>query len=234
MEKLKELSLFFPAYNEEANLEETVEKAIPVLKQVAQKYEVIIIDDGSKDKTGEIADKLAKKYSFIKVIHHRPNRGYGGALKAGLYGSKYEWIVFTDADGQFDFSEITKFIEKQRETDADLVIGYYLKRAVSRTTILTSKLWELVVFLMFGLKVTDTDCGFKLFRKEIFGKIPKLESERGPFITSEYLIKAKAAGFKMAEVGVHHYPRKGGKATGRSMKVIMTGFSDLFRLRQKI
>lgn len=232
--KLEELSLFFPAYNEEANLARTVEKAIPVLKKVAQKYEILVINDGSKDKTGEVAEKLAGKYDFVRVITHNPNCGYGAALKSGFYNSKYEWIVFTDADGQFDFSEVDKFIEKQRETNADLVIGFYLKRAVNKMTILTSKLWEMLVFLMFGLKVTDTDCGFKLFRKKVFEKIPKLQAERGPFITSEYLIKAKKAGFKIAQVGVHHYPRKAGAATGRSIKVILSGLADLIKLRFNI
>ncbi|RJR23686.1 glycosyltransferase family 2 protein [Candidatus Microgenomates bacterium] len=234
MKKLRELSLFFPAYNEQENIENTVEKAIPVLSQVAEKYELIIVNDGSKDNTGKIAAKLAQKYPFISVITHNPNRGYGGAVKSGLYHSKYEWIVFTDSDGQFDFSEVVKFIEKQKETGADLVIGYYLKRAVSPIVIFTSKLWEFLVFFLFGLKVTDTDCGFKMIRKEVVEKIPKLEAERGPFITSEFLIKAKKAGFKFAEVGVNHYPRKGGKATGRSFKVILSGLSDLLRLRFSI
>jgi len=234
MDKLKELSLFFPAYNEEANLERTVEKAIPVLKKVAGKYEIVIVDDGSKDRTGEIADRLAKKYSFIRVIHNCPNRGYGGAMQTGWYSGKFEWIAFTDADGQFDFAEIIKFIEKQKETNADLVIGYYLKRAASQTTILTSKIWELLVFLFFGLKATDIDCGFKMVKRKVIETIPRLESERGPFITSELLIKAKKAGFKFAEVGVHHYPREGGQATGRQLKIIFSGLLDLIRLRLKM
>jgi len=234
MDKLKELSLFFPVYNEEANLETTVEKAIPVLKKVAGKYELIIVNDGSKDKTGEVASKLAKKYSFVKVVTHFPNRGYGAALKSGMYNSRYEWITFTDSDGQFDFSEVSKFITKQKETDADLVIGYYLKRAVPFYRIFGSKIWELAVFLLFGLKATDIDCAFKLFRKKVVETIPKLEAERGPFISSEFLIRAKKAGFKIVEVGVHHYPRKVGAATGSSLKVIFSGLSDLIRLRRKI
>jgi len=234
MQKLKELSLFLPAYNEEGNLRQTVEKSIPPLKAAAEKYEILIIDDGSKDKTGEIADDLAKKYKFVHVIHHHPNRGYGGAMQSGWYNSRYEWIAFIDADGQFDFSEIANFIEKQRETGADLVIGYYLKRAVSRMTIFSSKVWEFLVWLFFGLKVTDIDCGFKLVHRRVIQTIPRLESERGPFITSELLIKAKKFGFKIAEVGVHHYPRQAGEATGRSLKVILSGFRDLFRLRCKI
>jgi len=232
--QIPQLSVFFPAYNEEDNLENTITKAIPVLKKNVSQFEVIIIDDGSRDNTGEIADKLSRQYPFIKVVHHNPNKGYGAAIKSGMYGAKYPWIIFTDADGQFDFSELTLFWEKQQQTKADLVIGYYLKRQVSKTVILTSEIWEFLIFLMFGLKVRDIDCGFKLFRKKVVDTIPKLESERGPFITSEYLIKAKAKGFKIAEVGVHHYPRTAGKATGRSFKVILSGFKDLFRLRKKL
>lgn len=234
LKPLHNLSVFFPAYNEEAHLQKTVEMAIPILKSIASKYEILIVNDGSKDKTGRIATQLAKKYSFVRVINHPVNRGYGGAFKSGLYGAKYDWITFTDADGQFDFAEITKFIKKQKETGADMVIGFYLKRAVPFIRILGSKVWQLLVFLLFGLKVTDIDCGFKLFRREVVKKITDLEAERGPFITSEFLIKAKKKGFKIVEVPVHHYPRKAGKATGASLKVIVSGFSDLFRLRQKL
>lgn len=125
MKKIKELSVFFPAYNEEANIKNTVEKALKVLPNVADKWEIVIIDDGSKDKTGAIVRQMAEKEKRIRLITHDPNRGYGGALQSGLYGTKYEWITFTDADGQFDFSEISKFIETQKETGADMVIGYY-------------------------------------------------------------------------------------------------------------
>lgn len=234
MKKLKELSLFLPCYNEEENLKNTVEKAVPVLKKVTEKYELIIVNDGSKDNTGKIASDLAKKFDFIKVINHSPNRGYGAALKSGMYSSKYEWITFIDSDGQFDFSEISGFIEKQEKTGADLVIGYYLKRAVPFYRIMGSKIWELAVWTLFGMKVKDTDCGFKLFRKKVVQTIPKLEAERGPFISSEFLIKAKRAGFKMVEIGVHHYPRQAGQETGSSLKVIISGLSDLIRLRRKI
>jgi len=211
-----------------------VEKAAEVLEKVAKKWEIIVIDDGSKDKTGEIVKKLIKKEPRIRLITHTPNRGYGAALKSGFYNSQYEWIAFTDADGQFDFSEITKFFEKQKQTGADLVIGYYLKRAVPFYRIWGSKLWELAVFLLFGLKVKDIDCGFKLIRKKVIDEIPRLEAERGPFISSELLIKAKKKGFKIVQLGVHHYPRKAGKATGASFKVILSGLKDLIRLKAKL
>lgn len=235
MEKVPELSVFFPAYNEEDNLKTTINKAVKILPRVAQKWEILIVNDGSTDQTGQIAQRLAREDKRIKVITHPQNRGYGGAFKSGLYGAQYQLIAFTDADGQFDFSEITKFLETKKKTSADLVIGYYLKRQVPFYRLWGSKiLWEPAVFLLFGLKVKDIDCGFKLIDQKVVKKIPPLEAERGPFINSEFLIKVKNAGFKIVEIGVHHYPRQGGKATGASLKVIISGFSDLIRLRKKI
>lgn len=232
---IKELSVFFPCYNEEKNIKNTVEKAITVLKKIADKWEIIIVNDGSKDKTKEIALVLQKEYpDNIKVITHNPNRGYGAAFKSGFYNAKYEWIAFTDADGQFDFGEITNFIDKQKKTKADLVIGYYLDRKVSKSIILTSKIWEIIVSLFFGLKVKDIDCGFKFVSKKVIDTIPKLEAERGAFISSEFLIKAKKAGFKIIEIGVHHFARTQGQATGRQLKVIIKSFADLFKLWFKI
>ena len=233
--KIDELSVFFPCYNEENNIKNTVSKAINILKKVAKKWEIILINDGSKDNTGEVIEKIKlENPNEIKIITHNPNRGYGAALKSGLYNSKYKWIVFSDSDGQFDFGEITKFIDKQKESKSDIVIGYYLSRQVSKVTILTSKIWEIFVFILFGLKVTDIDCGFKLINKKVIETIPKLEAERGAFISSEFLIKSKKAGFKITELGVHHYPRVEGKATGRNIKVIIKSFSDLFSLWYKI
>jgi glycosyltransferase involved in cell wall biosynthesis len=235
MPKIAQLSVFFPAYNEEANIKNTVVKARAILEKVAGEWEIIVIDDGSRDNTGEIVRKIISKDKRISLITHTPNRGYGAALKSGFYNAKYPWIAFTDADGQFDFAEIVKLIEKQKETNADLVIGYYLKRQVPFYRILGSKLlWEMAVFLLFGLKVKDIDCGFKLINKKVIDKIPRLEAERGPFISSELLINAKQAGFKIEEIGVHHYPRVAGKSTGASLKVIFSGLSDLIKLRFKI
>lgn len=233
-QKIPELSLFFPAYNEEGNIKKTVLKAVPVIKKVAKKWEIIIVNDGSKDKTKSIAEELAKKDKHIRVVDHKVNRGYGAAIKSGLYGSKYKWIVFTDSDGQFDLSEVGKFIETQKKTKADLVIGYYKKRQVSSFKILTSKMWELVVFVLFGLKVRDIDCGFKLISKKVVDAVPGLEAERGAFISSEFLIKAKKKGFKIVEIPVRHYPRKTGSGTGRNLNVIIESFKDLFNLWLKL
>lgn len=234
MPRLSSLSVFFPAYNEGRRVATTVEKALKVLPKIALKWEVILVNDGSNDNTGKIINELSRKHKNIRAIHHKVNRGYGAAFKSGLYGSKYDWIAFTDSDGQFDFSEIDNFIAKQRQANADMVIGYYRKRRVGKLKIITSKMWEYLVFVLFGLKVRDIDCGFKFFSKKVVDAVPVLESERGAFISSEFLIKARKKGFKIVEIPVTHYPRSGGTGTGRNIKVIVNSFKDLFRLWLKL
>lgn len=234
MEKIAALSVFFPAYNEEENLAKTVKKADKILRDTALKYEIIIINDGSKDRTGDIANTLAQENKNVKVVHHPQNRGYGASLKSGMYNSQYAWVAFTDSDGQFDFAEIGNFFQKQRQTGADLVVGYYLKRAVPFYRKLNTLLWQVTIRLLFGLKVRDIDCGFKLFRKKVVEEIPKLESERGAFISTEFLVKAKRANFSIVEVGVNHYPRLAGQATGANIKVVVKSFVDLFKLWRKL
>ena len=232
---LKELSVFFPCYNEEANIENTIDKAIPVIKKTAKLWEVIIVNDGSRDNSLKLIRSLAQKYGQnIRIINHSHNRGYGAAFKSGLYAARYEWIAFTDADGQFDFSELNALITTQQRQKADMVIGYYLKRQVPFYRILGSTVWQLAVFLLFGLRVRDIDCGFKLINKRIPDTIPPLKAERGPFINSEFLIKAKRLKFKIVETGVHHYPRRAGAATGANFKVVIAGLKDLFALKKEL
>ena len=231
---IEQLSVFLPAYNEEGSIVNTFNNVKINLERIAAKWEIIIIDDGSKDKTGSLADKLAAGHENVRVIHHRPNRGYGAALKSGLYGAQYPWIAFIDADGQFDFSHIDQFITTQQKTGADLVIGYYLHRQVALYRKINTFAWQTVVYFLFGLNVKDIDCGFKLISKRVVDTIPPLESERGAFISSEFLIKAKKNNFKIVELGVPHYPRQTGEGTGSDLNVIIKSFVDLFRLWQKL
>ncbi len=232
--KINELSVFLPTYNEEENLSKTIENVIGAASKYANNWELLIINDGSKDDTLEVAKKYQEKDKRIKVLNHEVNLGYGASLKTGFYNSKYSWIAFIDSDGQFNFEEIDNFLNKQEETNADLVIGYYKKRKVSFFKRITSKVWEAVVFLFFGLKVKDIDCGFKLISKKVIDGISKLESERGAFISSELLIKARKKGFKIVEIPVTHYPRTRGTGTGRNINVIIKSFIDLFRLWRKL
>lgn len=225
------LSVFFPAFNEEENIERTVTKAVEVLKNLNLKnWEVIVVNDGSKDRTGEVAERLAEEDKNIKVINQE-NGGYGKALRAGFSNAKYEWVVFTDSDGQFDFSEIDKFLDK---TDsADYIIGYRIKRNDPFYRIITAKVWVLSVFLLFGIWVKDIDCGFRMINKKVLEKIPSLESTRGAMINAEILIKTKRKGFKIVQVGVNHYPRTAGKPTGVNLNVIIKSYVELFKLWAK-
>lgn len=229
-----ELSLFLPTFNEEEIIQKTILNSKKIISKHFKKWEIIVVNDASKDNTKEIVEQLSKEDPKIRVVNHAQNKGYGGAFKTGLYSSKYDWIALIDSDGQFDFSEIGNFIKKQEETMADLVIGYYKKRRVSKFKIITSKMWEFTVYILFGLHVKDIDCGFKLISKKVIDKIPKLESERGAFISSELLIKSRKAGFKIVEIPVTHLPRVTGKGTGRDIKVIIQSFVDLFRLWRKL
>lgn len=231
---IKELSVFLPCYNEAENLGKTVKNVRENADRVADKWELLLVNDGSKDNTLAVAEKLAGKDNHLRVINHPVNRGYGAALKSGLYGAKYPWIAFIDADGQFNFEEIGEFIKTQEMTGADLVIGYYRKRQVALTRKLNTFAWQAVVFLLFGLRIRDIDCGFKLISKKVIDKIPKLESERGAFISSEFLIKARKHHFKIVEIPVHHFPRQQGSGTGADLNVIIKSFVDLFKLWKKL
>lgn len=231
---IDKLSVFLPIYNEEANIKSVILTIEKVLQDLVSEWELIVVNDGSTDGSLKIIEELARSEKRIKVVTHKENEGYGASIASGLYESKYPWISFIDSDGQFNFAEITDFIKKQKETNADLVIGFYKKRRVSVFKKITSKLWELTVFILFGLKVRDIDCGFKLISKEVIDKIPHLESQRGAFISSELLIKAMRAGFNIVEIPVTHYPRLKGTGTGRNLNVIIKSFMDLFRLWKKL
>ena len=231
---INKLSVFLPIYNEEANVKSVVLATKEVLQSVAEEWELIIVDDGSTDSSPELIKELAQLEKRIRVVTHKLNEGYGASMASGLYESKYPWIAFIDSDGQFNFAEIANFIKRQEETNADLVIGYYRKRQVSAFKILTSKIWEFTVFALFGLKVRDIDCGFKLISKRVIDTIPHLESQRGAFISSELLIKARNSGFRIEEIPVTHYPRLKGVGTGRNLDVIIKSFIDLLRLWKEL
>ncbi len=225
------LSVFFPAYNEEQNIALTVEQALKVLKTLGLKnYEVIIVDDGSRDDTGKIADELAVEYPEVKVVHQK-NRGYGGALKTGFENSKYEWVAFADSDGQFDFTDITKFLNEADR--GDLIVGYRIKRADSTLRKITTFGWKTIARILMGLNVRDYSCGFKLIKKEVYEAVLPLVGEE-KVTQIEMLVKAKRLGFKFVEVGVPHYPRKFGIQTGANLKVVLKSISDLFKLWWKI
>lgn len=231
MKQLSSLSIFFPFWNEEKNIEKVVTSAIPVAKQLANKWEILIIDDGSSDHTVDIARDLARKDSHIRVIAHKMNRGYGAALKSGLTESRYDYVIFTDGDGQFDFSEAGKFAEKI--DTADIVIGNRKKRLDHPFRHLLMNLLKIWDFIFFGFYFKDIDCGFKMFRKTAITVILPLKSE-GAMITTEILAKARKQKLKIVQVGVHHYPRKFGDQSGGNLRVILRAIRESFALWKEL
>ena len=231
MNKFEELSIFFPFWNEEENLETVVSKAIPVAQKVADKWEIIMIDDGSSDKTLEKMKRLSAKDNRLITVSHVSNRGYGAALKSGLMQAKYKYIVFNDGDGQFDFSEIDKFIPKIE--NADIVIGFRKKRLDHPFRHLLMNLLKIWDFIFFGFRFKDIDCGFKLFRKEAIAKILPLRSE-GAMITTEILAKAKKAHLKILEAEVHHFPRIYGDQSGGNLRVILRAIKESLMLWKEL
>ncbi|KKQ96813.1 MAG: hypothetical protein A3G66_01365 [Candidatus Levybacteria bacterium RIFCSPLOWO2_12_FULL_39_17] len=216
--KLPELSIFFPFWNEEENVSRVVFSALDVAKKVTVKWEIIIIDDGSSDNTLREAEKIAFENKNIRIVSHKPNRGYGAALKEGFQNASYNYIVFTDGDGQFDIAQITKFIDKI--DNADIVIGYRRKRRdtfARHILMYMLRVWDLI---FFGFWFRDIDCGFKMFKKESLDKIMPLRSE-GAMITTEILAKAKRKNLKIEQVEVDHYKRQFGEQSGANLAVIV-------------
>ena len=227
MKKLKSLSIFFPFWNEEENVGNVVTKAVPVAEKIADKWEIIIVDDGSSDNTLKVAKELAEKHEFVRVASHTPNRGYGAALKEGFTNSRYDTVVFTDGDGQFDFSQIERFIEKI--DDNDIVIGFRERRRdnpVRHVLMNLLKIWDL---LFFGFRFKDIDCGFKMFKRSALNQIMPLYSE-GAMISTEILAKAKKKNLKIAQVPVTHYKRLHGKESGADLYVITRAILESMQL----
>ncbi len=220
------LSLFFPAYNEEANIRESVTQANEVLRKLVDDYEIIIINDGSNDATGAIADTLVKENKRVRVVHHQPNQGYGGAVLSGIKAATKDYVFFTDADLQFDLQEIKKllaFVPKY-----DVVLGYRAKRRDPFMRLANAKAWNLLNRLLFGLKVKDIDCAFKLFKRDVIQGIPI--KSRGAMISAEFLIRLQRQGVTFKEVAVTHLPRIAGSPTGAKPAVIMRAFKELIQM----
>ena len=220
------ISIFLPAYNEEANLEEVASKTKEVIRPIFDDFEIIIVDDGSTDRTSGIAEGLAKKDKRIKIIHHPKNLGYGAALISGFKASSKDLIFFTDADLQFDISEIKKLLSYISKYD--VVIGYRCPRRDPFLRLVNAWCWKWLHRILFGLKVRDIDCAFKLFKKKAIKSITI--KSRGAMVSAEMLIRLFRKGYKIKEVAVQHLPRKAGQPTGAKPKVILRAFCELFKM----
>jgi glycosyltransferase involved in cell wall biosynthesis len=231
MTRVERLSYFFPAHDEEANIEGLVAEALETLPSLAERFEIIAVDDGSRDATGRLADDLAARHpDLVRVVHHPTNLGYGAALRSGFVAARYELIAFTDGDRQFKVADVGRLTARSAEPDApDVVVGFRIKRADAAIRTAYARAFRLANRVFFGLRVTDVDGACKLFRRAALEDV-RVESD-GAFFSAELIIKLREAGHTVVEVGVPHYPRTAGAATGARPSVIVRAMRDFWRLR---
>ncbi|MBP9191706.1 MAG: glycosyltransferase family 2 protein [Ignavibacteria bacterium] len=218
------LSVFFPAYYDEKNIDKVVVSAIKVLDELKLKdYEITIIEDGSPDRTGEVADKLAEKYEKVSVIHHKKNMGYGATLRDGFMNAKLDYVFYSDGDNQFDMNDLKKFVALLPYSD--MVIGYRKKKQYSTYRKVTSLAYNFLLRFLFEIDYVDVDCAFKIIKTDLFRKI-KIDSIDA-FIDAEILLKAKLLGYTTTEIGVKHLPRVDGISTGARPSVIFRTMKEI-------
>jgi len=230
MKRSPGLSLVMPAYNEEANVGAAIHACAAAGEKFAEDYEVVVVDDGSRDRTSERVQAEARTNPRVRLIRLPQNRGFGGALKTGLKSAEKPHVFYTDSDLQFDLEEIAKLLAEIDE--APIVVGYRIDRQDHFVRKLNAWAWGRLQWVLFGLDVRDIDCGFKLFRREVLQAMP-MRSD-GAFISTEILLRARAAGHSIRQVPVHHYPRKAGAPTGANLAVIGKAFRELWQLRREL
>lgn len=230
MQPLPSISLFLPCYNEADNVARTARQALDVLGRLGADFEVIIVDDGSTDATGEIADSLAAENDRVKVLRHPTNRGYGAALQSGFKAAQKELVFYTDGDGQFDINEMPALLPLLKKYG--IVSCYRLNRQEGLIRRINGWCWTKLVCFMFGMRLRDIDCAFKLYKREIFDNIKILST--GALVDAEILARAIRKGYTVTQVGVHHYPRTAGTSTGARPAVILRAFKELLKLRKEM
>ncbi len=224
------ISVFFPCHNEEGNVENTTLLALRTFRRCADDFEIIIVNDGSRDATGQIADRMANEHPEVRAVHNETNLGYGGALQRGFREASKPWVFYTDGDGQFDFNDIEKLIPMLE--DYDIVSAYRVERSDSFVRRTNAAAWTLFVNVLLGLWLRDIDCAFKIYPRSLFDEI-KMKST-GALIDSEILARAKRLGYSVGQVGVSHLPRLMGEQSGANLRVIVRAFKELFLLRSDI
>ncbi|MDA8168932.1 MAG: glycosyltransferase [Nitrospiraceae bacterium] len=224
------LSIIFPAFNEEANIENTLNQTLHTMQRITDNWEIIVVDDGSSDRTPDIVKKYNALNSNIKVIRHPQNKGYGAALKSGIISAKSDLVFFCDSDLQFDIREIGKLL--RWIDDYEIVVGYRIKRQDPFHRRLNAFGWNILIRLLLDLRIKDIDCAFKLFRREVFENI-RIDAV-GAMVNTDILAQAVKNTFRIKEVPVTHYPRLRGKQSGARLKVIAKAFRELLVLYNKL
>ena len=235
MRRVEALSYFFPAHDEAENIEPLVEEALVELKRLAERFEIVCVDDGSTDGTAEIADRLVSAHpDVVRVVHHDANLGYGSAVRSGLAAARFPLVCFTDGDRQFRIADLALLLRRMDDADdpPDVVAGYRLERADSPARLAYARIYRACLRVFFGLRVRDPDCACKLFRREVLEGVRVVSG--GAFLSAELLIKIDAEGGTIVEQGVPHYPRPAGRASGADPRVVARAVRDFWALRLRL
>ena len=224
------ITVFFPVYNDENTIECVTKKAISVCEEIADQYEIIIINDCSPDRSGAIADELALKYPMVRVIHHEKNKGYGATLKTGFANSNMEWICLTDGDDEYDLNDLRKMIKLK--DFYDLIITFRYKKIYSNKRIFISYIYNKVLRWLFRTRFRDISTGLRLVRKSLIEEISFTSDS--PFIGAEITIKSMLKGYRIGEMGIQTFPREIGKGSSTSMKNILHTIKDIRRMYTEV
>jgi glycosyltransferase involved in cell wall biosynthesis len=228
--RLRGLSMILPCYDEAENVGRAIDEATAAGEIVADAHEVLVVDDGSLDATRELAQARAADDSRVRVLVHESNRGYGAAVRTGLAAARLEWMFLTDADLQFDMTELARFVPLA--PSCDIVAGYRAHRADPPHRVVNAAAWNLLVRRLFDVPVRDIDCAFKLMRRDVVQALP-LTAE-GAMVSTEIMARALGAGARVAELGVDHRPRPAGRPSGASPRVVLRAFRELRAVRAEL
>jgi glycosyltransferase involved in cell wall biosynthesis len=219
-----------PCHDEEANVADAIREAAVAAEAAADRFEVLVVDDGSTDATRAIAAGASFRDPCVRVLVHEHNRGYGAALRTGIAGARGDWILLTDADLQFDLRELEHFVEPA--ATHDLVVGYRLVRMDPLMRRVNAYAWNRLVGRVFDLDVRDVDCAFKLVRTELAQRLTLTAD--GAMISTELVARARLAGASIVELGVRHRPRVAGEQSGADPAVVISAFRELRRIRAEL
>jgi glycosyltransferase involved in cell wall biosynthesis len=226
------LSCFFPAFNEAENIGPLLDEALATVGKFADRFELIVVDDGSTDATAAVVRTYAQQHPEVRLEAHPRNLGYGHALRTGLRAARGEAVFFTDADRQFRLEDLGRLLERFGE--AEIVVGFRIKRVDPWHRLVVAWVYHHVLRALFGLHAHDVDCAFKIFRRDVLDAVAADLGSRSAFISPELLIRAGRAGFRVVEVGVPHYPRLAGRPKGATPKVIYRTLVEIVRFRRTL
>lgn len=229
-EHITEISVFYPVYNDERTVRRLTEKTLALLKEIADRYEIIIVNDGSPDRAGEIADELAIEYEHVRVVHHSENLGYGAAIKTGFNQCRYEWVCFTDGDDEYDIGDLRKMIRLRDYYD--LIITFRYVKMYSNFRIFVSAVYNKLFRFTFRTNFRDISTGLRLMRRPVYEELSLISDS--PFIGAEITLRTMLKGYRVGEMGIQTFPRELGSGSSVTMKNILATIRDMMTVRSDI